>query len=939
MATLREAWRRLQALFRKKALDREFDEELAAHIELATQEHLRRGASLVEARRRALVELGGVAAAKEQHRDARGLPLVDALVQDLRYAVRTLRRTPGVTAVAVLSLALGIGANTAIFTLIESTLLRPIAVKHPERLRLLTWREQNGGWTAPNLGYLSPTFGTMYEQRVTPDGGIMHADFTPRMYREFRSDHTVFESLFAFKELGRVTAVVDGSAQPVNVFLVSGSFYRGMDITPAIGRAIGPNDEQPQGGSAVVISYQYWTRRFSRSPSVIGKTIKLNDVPVTIVGVNPDYFTGIEPGAHFEIWAPLNLPAAVYGNLRHGGGLAAQQPERSVLDEVDGWSLPMMGRLKPGVSDARAQSEMDALFQSQVDAHPGPLGAPFLKKPGNRPRFILQSAARGVDYLTDRYSGTLTALFALAGFVLLIACANVANLLLAKSAVRQREISLRLALGAGKGRIARQLLTEGLLLASMAGVAGVILGYCSRNAIPALLATPWRPNPFDTTLDLKVLLVSIATTFLTGVIFSLAPVWQSRRVEVNEALKERSRASTSLSKLRIGRVLVALQVGLCLVVLVGAGLCVKTFSNLRKMPLGFEPKGVLLLSLDPPRLRYPAGRIAELLEKLQGELRAISGVQSATFSGGPAGSYLMNGGRKFGFVADTAVDGRFFETMGIPILNGRAIDERDNSKGIQAVVVNRQFAREVFPNENPVGETFNGSDYDGSHPVTFQVVGVCADWHIERLRDPVWPAFYSAWIQAPYAGPVNFEVKIAGDEAGVVRRVRQVVRSVDPGLAALDMRTGTQQIDEALSEERLMACLAVVFGALALILAVIGLYGVMAYAVARRTNEIGIRVALGAQPRSLARMVLRETLALAAAGVAAGIPAVLSLNRILDHVLAPAWRNSFAYGTKPNDPVTLILAVSVLAATGCLAAYLPARRAARCDPTLALRHE
>lgn len=579
---------------------------------------------------------------------------------------------------------------------------------------------------------------------------------------------------------------------------------------------------------------------------------------------------------------------------------------------------------------------MNALFQSQVDANPGPLGAAFLKKPANRPRFILQSATRGVDYLTERYNGALTALFALAGFVLLIACANVANLLLAKSAVRQREISLRLAMGAGKGRIARQLLTEGLLLASLAGAVGVILGYWSRNAVPALLATPWRPNPFDTTLDPKVLLVSAGITLLTGVLFSFAPVWQSRRVDVNEVLKEASRSTASLSKLRIGRLLVALQVGLCLVVLVGAGLCMKTFTNLRKMPLGFEPKGVLLFSLDPPRLRYPAGRIAELLQKLQQQLSAISNVESASFSGGRASTYLVSARGPF---FATGVGARFFNAMGIPILSGRAIDERDNRKGIQAVVVNRQFAREVFPNENPVGKTFNGSDYDGSHPVAFQVVGVCADWRLERLRDPIRPAFYSAWFQAPYTGPVDFEVKIAGDEAGVVRKIRQVVRSADPGLTVLDVRTGVQQIDDALSEERLMASLAVVFGALALILAVIGLYGVMAYAVARRTNEIGIRVALGAQPAALARMVLRETLALAAAGVALGIPAVLSLNRILDHVLAPAWRKSFAYGTNPNDPATLAFAVLVLAATAFLAGYFPARRAAQGDPMTALRHQ
>jgi hypothetical protein len=370
-------------------------------------------------------------------------------------AIRQLRQAPEFAAVAVLSLALGIGANTAIFSLIESTLLRPIALKYSDRLRLLTWREQFPGWPpTPGIGYRSPTFGTIYEQRVTPDRAYMHTDFTPRMYEEFRRDSRAFGSLFAFKELGRLTVIVDGAAEPANCFLVSGDFYVGLQITPAVGRAIGPeNDVRTQENQVALISYEYWTRRFGRSPSAIGKIIKLNDVPVTIIGVNPEYFTGIEPGAHFEIWAPTNLSPEISGS--------AWAPEGPGVDEENLWSTPMMGRLKPGVSDAQAQTELNALFQAQVDANPGPPSfARLLKVPANRPRLILQSADRGIDYLTERDDGAFWGGLILAGLVLLIACANVANLLLAKSAARQREISLRLALGAGRWRIARQLLAE-----------------------------------------------------------------------------------------------------------------------------------------------------------------------------------------------------------------------------------------------------------------------------------------------------------------------------------------------------------------------------------------------------------------------------------------------------------------------------------------------
>jgi predicted permease len=701
-----------------------------------------------------------------------------------------------------------------------------------------------------------------------------------------------------------------------------------MQVSPVIGRPIGPENDVRTAESAVaVISYDYWTRRFSRNPSVIGKRITLNQVPVTVIGVNPEYFTGIDPGANFEIWAPLSLQPA------------ALNRDGSLLDAAKVWWLPVMGRLKPGISDAQAQGALDGIFQQQIDAYfPGMRGV-------EQPRLIVESGVRGMDYLAYQYRNSLLVLLSLAGLVLLIACANVATLLLAKSAVRQREISLRLALGAGRWRIVRQLLTEGLLLACLAGVTGVIFGYWIRDSIPALLATSWRPSPFEAAFDPKVLLIAIGITFLTGILFSLAPAWQAGHVEVNEALKDGSRGTPSLSKLRVGRLLVVLQVALSLVLLVGTGLCVKTFTNLKTAPIGFIPDHVLLFVLDPPRLGYSADRAAALFAGLRERIAAIPGVQAATFSsspllsgGGAAGTRLTRSGETPDSTQSFSaryndVGSHFFETMGIPILYGRAVDERDGKATPSPVVVNLEFARQVFHEDNPVGGTF--TELGGK---IHEIVGVCADARYNNLRDAVKPTFYRYLVQLPRNG-VTFEVKIPSDQAGVLKRIRQTIQSIDSGLAITEVRTQTAQIEDTLSQEKVLASLATVFGALALILACIGIYGVMAYTVARRDNEIGIRVALGANPGRVAWMVLRETLSLAAAGLAIGIPAVLGLSPLLNHSLAAPYAQNFLYGLKPNDPYTIAAAGMALAVAAALAGYLPARRAAHVDPIAALRHD
>jgi predicted permease len=892
--------------------------EIEAHIAERTDELIESGVPSAEARLQARREFGNATLLTEASREVWGWLWLDRLFQDLRYAARMMRRSPGFTAVAVLSLALGIGANSTILTLIKSTLLRPIPVKNAAGLRLLTWRSRPGARLPASSRGASLMYGWLYDHPAS-DGTGVHAVFSAPFYLAAQRDNQVFDSFFAFQEMGRVTAVVDGDAETVNCFGVSGDFYRGMNVSPVIGRPIEEANEGGNLGSDVVlISYKYWVRRFAADPSVIGKTVILNQVPMRIIGVNPQYFTGVEPGTEFEIWTPLTLP---------GHSLAEASPKSP-------WWWVLMGRLKDGVSDEQATASLDAMFQHQIN-----LDYPQIKG-DEAPHLFVESGARGIDYLASAFGAPLRVVLALSGFILLIACANVANLLLSKSAIRRHEICLRLALGAGRPRVVRQLLTEGLLLAFIAGALGVIAGYWCRNAIPALLQTPWRPSPFDATLDTRAILVSMGITLVIGVLFSLAPALQARRIAVNDTLKEGCHATAGLSKLRLGRFLVVLQVALSVLLVAGSALCLRTFTVLRSMPIGFNPDHVLLFDLHPPAGHLSADRITMLYENVQQSLGTITGVRSATFS-----KFAMMSGWQWqtGRITLTGapseppnddysihhyVGSRFFETMEIPILSGRGIDE-EGLKPVHSAVINQEFGRRFFQQENPIGRTFVDG---GGGNATYQVVGVVADARLNDLRASVKPTFYSYWSLEPDVGFVSFEVKIDRDEALVLKQIRENIRAVEPTLAVSEVRTQAEQDMTRLSQERLLASLGTVFGVLAVILSCIGIYGVVAYTVATRTGEIGIRMALGAQPRRVLWMLLRETFLLVVGGLAAGISAVLVLGPILD-------RQHFLYELTARDPATLAAVALGLFLVGLASGYLPAHRATRIDPLTALRRD
>jgi predicted permease len=887
------------------------DEELRFHIESYAADLRRSGLSPEEARRRALAEFGGVEARKDDCREARGLRLFDEAVADGRYALRQLRASPVFAAVAIISLALGIGANTAIFSLMEQALWKPMPLAAPEQLRLFTW--VSGPRPVRNSEWGS------WSHRATA-GTRASTSFSYAIFQALQQQRApAFASVFAFRPIDRVTAIIDGQAELVSGELVSGNFYDGLAVVPIAGRAIGPADDTIGRGDVVaIISDGFWARRFGRDGSVIGKQIRINQAPVTIVGVNPPGFTGVEPGRGPDIFMPLTSQPVV-APRRYG-------PSPSLLNNPDYWWVAVMGRLGAGVSEPHAQRAMDLVLQQTVRA--------TLPDRADRdqPQVRLLGGSRGLDNLREEFGRPLLVLFVLVALVLLIACANVANLLLARAASRRRELSLRLALGAGRWRITRQLLTEGLTLGISGGLLGILIGYWTRDAIPSLLMPSWTLERFTAEFDTRVLLLAIAVTLVTSVLFSLAPIWQSMHVGINTALKDGGRAMTVAAPLR-GRALIVFQVGLSVLLLIGAGLFVRTLSNLRSVTLGFQPERLLLFTMDPPRARYVGHARKVLFDRLQEAIAAIPGVDTASLSGDP----LLSGG-----VSNTSVgvDGKppspetvawvndvgyhFLETMGIPMLAGRSFDAHDRENTLPVSVVSQQFVREFFPNDNPIGRTFRNNDR------LYQIVGIAGDTHVDRARSPVPPTFYRLFTQAGDVGSMTFEVRTAASAAAIMKSVRQAVDAVDKDLPVFDVRTQIDQIDATLSRERLFAMLTASFGALALLLASVGIYGILAHNVTRRTSEIGIRIALGARRGDVLRMILRDASWLAAIGAAGGVAAAVWLGRYVEAML---------FGVHPADVTTIAAAIAVMMLVALLAGWLPARRAARLDPMVALRHD
>ena len=844
------------------------------------------------------------------------------MLKDLRHAFRLLLHSKGWTAVVLLSLALGIGANTAIFSAINGLLLTQIPVKDPETLVRLKWSGRN------DMVNASSDYGF---SAVGPDGQNVRSTFSFPMYQQFLAA-SVMSDLFACAPYGRVNVVVDGRAEIASAFISTGNYYRMLGVAARIGRTIAPEDDRPDAPPVVVISSKYWHTRFTTDPGVVGKTIRVNNVVLTVIGVLEPDFTGIQqPVAELP---DIGLPLSLDSQLNTSTG-----PPR--LSEPTYWWLQVMGRLKPGATAGQVQGNLEGVFQqtarSGMDAYLKSLSEAERGSSGNRtrtqvPRLRVDSGSRGIYDVATSEKRAATILSMVVGLVLLIVCANVANLLLSRATARQKELSVRLSLGATRARLIRQLLTESLLLASIGGAFGVLVGYWGKQLLP-------NPIGRSAFLDWRVLAFVLVITAVTGIIFGIAPALRATGGDVNAALKQTTR-SVAGSRSVLGKSLLVVQVALSLVLLVGAGLFLRTLQNLRHVDVGFNPHNLMLFRLQPNLNRYDDKRTLALWRQVLERIAAVPGVRAAALtnpallSGSVNSTSIYVRGRTYAgdprefqnSINRLIISPNFFEVMEIPILTGRGFTPRDDESAPKVAVINEAAAKKYFPNENPIGQRF-GSSIENSGQI--EIVGLLRDAKYNSLRDPAPPTMYVPYLQARPGGSV-IAVRTAAAPATVTGGVREAVRQIDPNLPMMDISTQLEQVERRFAQEKIFAQAYTLFGALALLLAAIGLFGVMSYSVSRRTNEIGIRIALGARGRDVLGLVMRESMILVAVGIVIGVAVALSASRFVATLL---------FGLAPTDALAIAAATGMMVIVSAVAGFLPARRASRVDPMVALRYD
>jgi predicted permease len=907
LARLRSFARRI---FHRHEIDSDLDDEIQSTLALLTHQKIAQGMTPDEARRAAKIELGGTEQLKEQVRAIRTGAWLDSLLQDIRFALRMLRKNPGFTTVAVLTLALGIGANTAIFTVINALMLRMLPVPEPQQLVVIGDPIHIHSWSSG-----------------TPRADI----FSYPLYSQVRDYNTVFSSVLASSHIDSLQIRIDGGAEKVTGRLVTGNYFQTLRVEPLFGSMFtGQEDRAPGSDPFVVISYGYWRDRFAGNPSVIGRTVQLNNYPFTVIGVAPPGFSGEVVDDRPELWVPVMMEPQLL-------------PGRDFLETPDISTLLLMGRLRPGVTVPQARENVDAVVKEALTET---LSARLTADDRGAMRAMkfnveVSAGGRGLSRLREEFSTPLLLLMGLVGVVLLVACVNVANLMLARSSTRRREFAVRLALGAGPGRILRQVLTEAMLLATLGGVLALLMarwgsaalvGMASRNSTAAL----------GLDIDWRVLAFTAAVCLVGGLLFGFAPAIQFLKPGLDHDLKEGNRrASAGLG--RTGRILVSSQIALGVLVLMAAGLLVRSLQKLQDVDLGYSRDHLVLAKVDLVTSGYKGPEILNETRALLDGLATIPGVRSVTASSNGlfSGDESSDDVRIEGFnpaskadlhTGDDEVGPNYFSTVGVSIVMGREINQQDFQTGARVAVVNESFAKFYFGDRNPLAQEVYIADSDHPGQPPYEIIGVAGDVHDHGVRAAVRRRFYAPLSSAGFDddGAPNIEMRALGNPRALISSVRTKIQALAPEAIIDSVETGGNLVTDSLASQVLVAKLSALFGALVLALLCVGLYGTLSYRVAERTREIGIRMALGAKRQDVVWMVVREVCLMLVVGTMAGIAGGIAATRLFQSVL---------YGVGTADPVSIAAAISVLLATSLTAAIVPARRATRVDPMVALRHE
>jgi predicted permease len=907
-------FRKLRWLLRRRRKEAELGEELQFHLDEEAGERRAQGLAGEEARCAARRELGNVALIQEDTRATWTWTFGEQLLQDLRYGLRILAANKTFSAMAILSLALGIGANTAIFSFMDSILLRSLPVPDPQSLVMLSWHTPHRDMHGTNRH--DDSFND-------PSGGFVGGFFSYPAFELFRRNDSVFSIVFGYQGAGDLNLTCRGHAELASTEYVSADYFGGLGIPPAAGRLIAPDDDRAGAPAVAVISFALSQTWFGGPEKAPGQSIQIKNQPFSVIGVAPREFFGVDPDSPPDVYVPMHANLLLE-DRKHSAA--------TYFDPMYDWVVPM-ARLRPGVSAKQAQAALAGEFFEWARA------ADPKRQAVDIPTLVVREGSGGLDSLRRTYSKPLYILLTLVGLILGIACANIANLLLARAAARRREIALRMSLGAGRFRIIRQLLTESVLLALLGGALGVAFAVWGIRFLTLLLANGQQNFTLRAELNWHVLVVAAGLSLLTGMLFGLAPALQSTRMDSMPALKE-SRTGEPRGRgfrhLGLGRILLVSQITVTFLILVAAGLFVRTLSNLSSIPLGFNPENVLTFQLDARQAGHKDPGIVAFYNNLRTQFSAIPGVRAATASnqtligGGTSETGVSISGTEPEDTRILTVGPDFFTTMQIPLLMGREIDERDRPGSPMVAVVNEAFAGRGFGGRTPLGQHLRlGNECP---KCDIEIVGVSANALYGDLKGTVQPTVYLPFAQGGWGlvQEMVYELRTAGNPLGYVQAVRDLVQRADQRLPLSEVKSQSAWIDQTINQEVTFARLSTAFALLALGIACVGLYGAMSYTVARRTSEIGIRMALGAQRSRVVWMVLREVALLAAAGLAISVPIAFAASKLVE---------SFLFGMRPNDPLALIGSAVTLVAAAILAGYLPARNASRIDPMIALRHE